>query len=207
MSVSLTSTAKANIATYMTEVLLPDAAEGILREREGTASTVAGGIGLFSTIVGSLGALFTGPAFPAVIGSGLAIGSIATAILGAIAGVALSPSAARAQMDNHYWYMVKRRLYCGLPDAYSDNIWLRDRLAYAIENIVPFNGRDIKLRTQANKVVAQAIRSIEPQTLNIALDYVKTCWHAHEIGNHYRADVRDGKKCGHAQPSHSDGFG
>ena len=161
MPISLTNEAKANIATYLIEVLLPDSMEAILREREGTANTYATGLGLLSAITSGVGALFTGPAFPAALAGGLAVGSIATAILAPLANVALSPAAARAQTDNAYWYLVKRRIFCSLPNSTDPSVLteaVRNRIAERIQNIVPYSGGKFSSKTSANLIVSNTLR-------------------------------------------------
>jgi hypothetical protein len=140
MPISLTNEAKANIATFLTEVLLPDGMEGVLREREGTANGIAGFAGLGSALASGVGALVTGPAFPVYLAAGLAAGSIVAAILEPILNAALSPTAARAQADNAYWYLVKRRIFCSLPSSTDLSVLteaVRNRIADNIEVSLP----------------------------------------------------------------------
>jgi hypothetical protein len=164
---------KTNIASYMTDILFPDLLEESLLAKQANLSeqqTTSAILGIVASVPG-LQPLATGGF---LIGGGIALlMSLFTAA---------EIDTIRGQANETYWLEVKRQLQCALPDSYTDIAWLRDRIARAVENVVPFNGRDIKVRTQANKVLAQAIRIIEPQVFNVTLNYAKTCWQGNENG-------------------------
>jgi hypothetical protein len=146
---NLTSQDKVNISTFLAEVLLADLLDEALRSKQNQLSdqqTLSFVASLFASIP-NLGAFLAVP----VTASGIAF------LMGLFTGNEVETI--RSQADNVYWLEVKRQLHCTLPNSYTDPAWLRDRLARSIENIVPFNNRSsLKLRTQANAVVAQALR-------------------------------------------------
>jgi hypothetical protein len=157
--ITLTNAIKTNIASYLTDVLLPDTVEGKLREQEGTADDLAGFAGVASAGLGAGTVLF---ALPQTWLSALAIGSFAAALGAFLADKAISPTAARLQTDNYYWYLVKRKIYCSLPattDPADLTEAVRDRIARGIENIVPYNGADFGSKTSVNTIASGIIRS------------------------------------------------
>jgi hypothetical protein len=171
---SLTSQDKVNISDYMSSILLRDLFDEALIPRQGTLANE-------QTAAGIAGILAGIPGFGTVVVSVL-ISASAIALLRSIV-TATSIDTIRNQEDESYWLEVKRQIHCTLLDSYTDPAWLRERLARSIENIVPFNNRSsLKLRTQANAVVAQALRTLEPAAFETALDYAKTCWNGNTNG-------------------------
>jgi hypothetical protein len=170
---SLSSQDKTNITSYMIDVKLPDVLEESLRAKQANFSiqqTISAVSGIFAGI----------PGLQPFAAGGFLIGGGVSLLMSLFTAAEIDTI--RGQANETYWLEVKRQLQCALPDSYTDTAWLRDRMARAVENVVPFNGRDIKLSTQANNVVAQAIRSFEPQAFDIILNNAKTCWQGDENG-------------------------
>jgi hypothetical protein len=147
---------KTNIASYMTDILFPDLLEESLLAKQANLSeqqTTSAILGIVASVPG-LQPLATGGF---LIGGGIALlMSLFTAA---------EIDTIRGQANETYWLEVKRQLQCALPDSYTDIAWLRDRIARAVENVVP-----------------QASRIIEPQVFNVTLNYAKTCWQGNENG-------------------------
>ncbi|MDX2138012.1 MAG: hypothetical protein SF123_07945 [Chloroflexota bacterium] len=185
--ITLTNEIKANIASYMMEVMLPDMFEGALRERENSAGNFAGFFGISSAGLGAAGALlplFANPITSVPWIAGLALGSIAASVLQQLVGKDVNAETARVQADNAYWFLVKRGVYCGLPSSTDPSIFAeatRERMANEIENIVPYNTADIASKTSANNLVASLIRAIPLQDLRGWLE-AASIWDGNQSG-------------------------
>lgn len=176
--INLDNTTKANISTYFADVLLPDVLEGEARDIEGSADDLAGGIGLGSNIAGAILALVSPPSRILL---GITVALIGSAIGEYLAGRA-SPAAARAQADKHYWYLVKRKVYCSLPNSTDPSVLTeaaRNRIADEIENIVPYNQAAFSSKTSANLVLSGFIRGLELNDFKELLEASATQW----VGN------------------------
>jgi hypothetical protein len=182
---NLTNNQKINIASYVTDVILPDMFEEAIRAKEAgisgeqARSTI---LGIFAGIPG------IGVFAPVALLSASAI-SFALSLFNSNQVAVL-----RSQVDNTYWQQVKRQIFCALPDSYIDSLAIRERLAYAIENIVPFNQRPIKRSAEANALIANLIRSWTSQTVELLFDYAADCW---------QGDTNSISECDDCQPSHS----
>ena len=198
--ITLTNEIKANIASYMTEVMLPDMFEGTLRERDNEASIYAGFFGISGSGLGAASTLLpifaANPVTVAPWVAALAIGAFGSTVLQMLASKNVSSELARVQADNAYWYMVKRRIYCGLPastDPADFTEATRERLANEVENIVPYNGADFASKTSANNLVASLIRALPVEDLRGWLE-AASLWDGNSSGISTLPDLPNG--CG-----------
>jgi hypothetical protein len=174
---SITAEQRANISSYLTEVLLPDSLEAKIREQEIPLL----GTTLVGAIAGALVTLASGSS--AAILGGAAIGAVIPELLNENLGKFLYPfsgTSARIQADNFYWYLVKRQIFCNLPANTADiNDTLVARIAREIENIVPYDGNDFGSKTSVNQFLSAILRSIPVDELRNVIEVAAQRW----VGN------------------------
>lgn len=113
---------RCNIASFLTEILLPDAMESSLSAKE-TLSSVSG---FFSVLLGIFASFATGGTAILLFSAsgGTALGNL---LLGMDAGNV------RLQLTNQFWLDVKRQLFCALPDDGVLTQAVLESVAQAIE--------------------------------------------------------------------------
>jgi hypothetical protein len=173
---TITAEQRANISTYLSEVLLHDMLKAKIAEQEGGSSA----------IVASVAGAFLGAAV--TLGGGGAFAALGGAVLGAILPSLIdenlnrflypsSASAARVQADNFYWYLVKRQIFCNLPSNTADiSDTLVARIAREIENIVPYDGNDFGSKTSVNQLLSAILRSIPVDELRTVIEIAAQRW-------------------------------
>jgi hypothetical protein len=97
----------------MTEVLLPDVARATAEASPNSPARLAS---IGAAILGGLITLNNPPLGLGVLGTLMASGIID------FLSEQFSPSEALAQMNNQYWYLVKRRIFCGLPNSTEQSV-------------------------------------------------------------------------------------
>ncbi len=132
---------RCNIASLMTDTLLPDGVDAILNAR-----SVAPNITNFSSVI--LG-----------IAASLATGGLAVTLLGG-SGISvfvnliwnINITNTRAEIDSEYWLDVKRQIYCTLRDDSVLSPQVLEALATAVENIPN--------KPNANTAVGETLRNL-----------------------------------------------
>jgi len=137
-----------NLASYLTEVILPDGIEKTLLAFD----TFGNGFGFGNALSGILVV-----AFP-----GAAIGLLAAGGVAAIAslGFSIVTNIIRGQLTNQYWLKLKQELFQAMPeDGRLTQDALR-RLAWAVQNVFVTTPGDSE---NANQLVREVIRGLNPQ--------------------------------------------
>lgn len=177
---SLTQSQKLAVATYLSEVLLPDSVEETVQFQTGQSEFVSLGAA-FAGIVGGLPAI----AGLTVSGIGIVPAILTTAGVATIGSFITQQNAnqIRVQLSNAFWLSVKQQIACTLPDDGIITDAVRERIAWAIEkNSYPFNVGVYRQSTLAQQAVAIIIRSYTTIGMQALVDFAATRWEGNQNG-------------------------